>query len=52
MRVREEVPEARRSSFVDALNEIQTVLPIPISTTDDQATAATDELSPAATDEC
>ncbi len=44
MRIREEVPEARRSSFVDALNEIQTVLPIPISTTDDQAPGATDEL--------
>jgi MFS family permease len=52
MRIREAVPEAQRGSFVDALNEIQTVLPIPISTTDDKATAATDELSPAATDEC
>ncbi len=51
IRIREEVSEARRSSFVDALNEIQTILPIPTSTTDDQATGATDELSPAATDE-
>ncbi len=51
MRIREAVSEARRSSFVDALNKIQTVLPIPTSTTDDQATGATDELSPAAKDE-
>lgn len=51
MRIREAVSEARRSSFVDALNKIQTVLPIPTSTTDDQTTDATDELSPAATDE-
>jgi len=51
MWIREAVSEARRSSFVDALNKIQTVLPIPTSTTDDQATGATDELSPAATDE-
>jgi len=51
MRIREEVSEARRSSFVDTLNQIQTVLPIPTSTTNDQATAATDELSPVATDE-
>jgi MFS family permease len=51
MRIREAVPEARRGSFVDALNEIQTVLPIPISPTDDQARAATDELSSAKMDE-
>ncbi len=51
MRIREGVSEARRSSFADALNKIHMVLPIPTSTTDDQATGATDELSPAATDE-
>jgi len=51
MRIREEVSEARRSSFVNALNMIQTILPIPTSKTDDQAAGATDELSPAATDE-
>jgi len=37
MRIREEVSEAQRSSFVDALNNIQTVLPIATSKTDDQA---------------
>ena len=51
MRIREAVSEARRSSFVDALNEIQTVLPISTSKTDDHAAGATDELSPVATDE-
>ncbi len=51
MRIREEVSEDQRSSFADALNQIQTVLPIPTSTADDQTTGATDELSPAATDE-
>ena len=51
IRMREAVSEAQRSSFVDALNKIQTVLPIPTSKTDDQAADATDELSPVATDE-
>ncbi len=51
MRIREEVSEARRSSFVDALNKIQTILPIPTSKTDDPAAGATDEPSPIATDE-
>jgi len=51
MRIRDEVSEAQRSSFVDALNKIQTVLPIATSKTDDQAAGATDEPSTIVTDE-
>jgi len=51
MRVREAVSEALRSSFADTLNQIQTVLPIPTSTSDDPTTGVTDEHSPAAADE-
>ncbi len=43
MRIRDEVSEARRGSFVDALNNIQTILPIATSKTDDRAAGATDE---------
>ncbi len=51
MRVSKEISEDQRSSFVDTLNKIQTILPIPTSKTDDQAASATDEPSSAATDE-
>ncbi|MCZ6846754.1 MAG: MFS transporter [Alphaproteobacteria bacterium] len=51
MRIRDEVSEAQRGSFFDALNRIQTVLPMSTLKTDDQAAAETDEPSSIATDE-
>ncbi len=42
MRVRDEIPEDQRSDFVDTLNKIQTVLPIPTSTLDQPSPATTD----------
>ncbi len=51
MRIRDEVSEAQRSSFIDALNKIQTVLPMSTLKTDDQAAAETGEPSSIATDE-
>jgi MFS family permease len=51
MRIREEISETQRSSFVDALNEVQTVVSIASATTGDQAPNMADEISSAPTDE-
>ena len=45
MWVRGEVSETRRSSFVDALNEVQTILPIDTSKAGGQAASSIDESS-------